>query len=99
MSGASMIRAVVMPERAISINTAVRVIDTGDDLIEGPRLPVYVLQPMDLAEYGGAFRLTGAKPMPMRLATQGRILGGPCIPVYPVLEDGKYDADWGGSHG
>jgi len=92
--GGAVTKAVVMPERAVSVKKAIRVCDTGEGECGGPRLPVFVLQPMDLVEYGGAFKVVGGEPTPMRLSTAGRILGGPCIAVYPVLADGTYDAGW-----
>jgi hypothetical protein len=92
---AATIRAVVMPDRAVSIQGAVRVIDSGGRETGGPRVPVFVLSPSDLEENGGRFKLTGGKPIHMRLSTEGRIIGGACIAVYPVLADGSYDAGWG----
>ena len=87
-------RAVEMPDRAVRVASAFRVIDNGTEEMGGPRVPVYILQPADLAVNGGAFKLVGGRPIAMTISTVGRVLGGPCIPVYPVNADGSYDAGW-----
>jgi len=87
-------RAVLMPDRAVNMNAAVRVIDSGEEEMGGPRLPVYILTAADLKVNGGNFTLNGGKPIKMARSTVGKVLGGMCIPVYPVLADGSYDAGW-----
>jgi hypothetical protein len=78
---------------------AIRVIavEGGPGPISGPAQPILVLAEDEIQSLGGPVKLAANAPLQVVNAEGSRVVrGGNAIPVYPVLEDGSYDAGFAG---
>ena len=66
----------------------------------GDALPIYVLGENDIRANGGQFLLKGGQPISVTsaIATARGVIQGKAIPVWPVDDNGNYDADFAGGY-
>ena len=70
-------------------------------IIGGDALPIYVLAESDARVNGGQFLLKGGQPIQVTdvIGSARGVIQGKAIPVWPVDDDGNYDADFAGISG
>ena len=68
-------------------------------IIGGDALPIYVLAESDARVNGGQFLLKGGQPIQVTdvIGSARGVIQGKAIPVWPVDDDGNYDADFAGA--
>ena len=68
-------------------------------IIGGDALPIYVLAESDARVNGGQFLLKGGQPIQVTdvIGSARGVIQGNAIPVWPVDDDGNYDADFAGA--
>ena len=68
-------------------------------IIGGDALPIYVLAESDARVNGGQFLLKGGQPIQITdvIGSARGVIQGKAIPVWPVDDDGNYDADFAGA--
>ena len=67
-------------------------------VIGGDALPIYILAETDARVNGGQFLLKGGQPIQVTdvIGSARGVIQGKAIPVWPVDDDGNYDADFAG---
>ena len=65
-------------------------------IIGGDALPIYILAETDARVNGGQFLLKGGQPIQVTdvIGSARGVIQGKAIPVWPVDDDGNYDADF-----
>ena len=68
-------------------------------IIGGDALPIYVLAESDARVNGGQFLLKGGQPIQVTdvIGSARGVIQGKAIPVWPVDDDGNYDASFAGN--